>query len=171
MSLFGVQAKKENDLRQRMVALGIREEDLVEKFVRGSGRGGQKINKTSSCVYLLHRPTGIEANVSASDHKPSTDFWRDVNFVKKLRHYKLARLRTGNRKSLAFGGKSAGVRAGRKRVCWRRSGCVPKEKRSAVRRRRKDNARKVTGPFAFCARLNDSCRGNRARHKNVNAIY
>lgn len=60
MSLFGVQAKKENDLRQRMAALGICEADLVEKFVRGSGRGGQKINKTSSCVYLFHRPTGIE---------------------------------------------------------------------------------------------------------------
>lgn len=36
------------------------EEDLVEKFIRGSGAGGQKINKTSSCVYLQHLPSGIE---------------------------------------------------------------------------------------------------------------
>lgn len=43
-----------------MAGLGITEADLVEKFVRGSGPGGQKINKTSSCVYLLHRPSGIE---------------------------------------------------------------------------------------------------------------
>lgn len=43
-----------------MRELGIRESDLVEKFVRSSGPGGQKVNKTSSCVYLLHRPTGIE---------------------------------------------------------------------------------------------------------------
>jgi len=43
-----------------MDALGIREDDLVEKFVLGSGKGGQKVNKTSSCVYLRHIPTGIE---------------------------------------------------------------------------------------------------------------
>lgn len=43
-----------------MEKLGIREEDLIEKFILGSGSGGQKINKTSSCVYLKHIPTGIE---------------------------------------------------------------------------------------------------------------
>lgn len=43
-----------------MKKLGILEEDLVEKFIKGSGSGGQKINKTSSCVYLRHNPTGIE---------------------------------------------------------------------------------------------------------------
>jgi protein subunit release factor B len=44
----------------RMERLGIKEEDLVEKFILGSGSGGQKINKTSSCVYLKHLPTGLE---------------------------------------------------------------------------------------------------------------
>ena len=43
-----------------MQQLGIHEEDLVEKFIRGTGHGGQKINKTSSCVYLKHVPTCIE---------------------------------------------------------------------------------------------------------------
>lgn len=43
-----------------MEALGIRESDLVENFIRGSGSGGQKVNKTSSCVQLLHAPSGIE---------------------------------------------------------------------------------------------------------------
>ena len=47
-------------LRERMDRLGIFEEDLQEKFVLGSGPGGQKINKTASCVYLKHEPTGIE---------------------------------------------------------------------------------------------------------------
>ena len=42
-----------------MATLGIREEDLLEKFVRGSGSGGQKINKTSNCVFLKHLPTGV----------------------------------------------------------------------------------------------------------------
>jgi protein subunit release factor B len=44
----------------RFAKLKICEEDLVEKFVLGTGRGGQKVNKTSSCVYLKHLPTGIE---------------------------------------------------------------------------------------------------------------
>ena len=52
--------KKEIHLKQRMSELGIKESDLVEKFVLGSGKGGQKINKTASCVYLKHIPTGIE---------------------------------------------------------------------------------------------------------------
>jgi protein subunit release factor B len=43
-----------------MVRLGIKDGDLIEKFILGSGKGGQKINKTSSCVYLKHIPTGIE---------------------------------------------------------------------------------------------------------------
>lgn len=60
MALFGVRPEKENELRSRMAALGVREADIVERFVKGSGKGGQKVNKTSSCVYLLHVPTGIE---------------------------------------------------------------------------------------------------------------
>ncbi len=47
-------------LLKRMADLGIREYQLVEKFIAGSGPGGQKINKTSSCVSLRHVPTGIE---------------------------------------------------------------------------------------------------------------
>jgi len=43
-----------------MKQLGIDEDDLIEKFILGSGKGGQKVNKTSSCVYLKHLPTGIE---------------------------------------------------------------------------------------------------------------
>lgn len=37
----------------------ILETDLEEAFLKGSGPGGQKINKTSSAVQLKHRPTGI----------------------------------------------------------------------------------------------------------------
>jgi protein subunit release factor B len=44
----------------RTAPLGIREDEIVEKFIHGSGSGGQKINKTASCVYLKHEPTGIE---------------------------------------------------------------------------------------------------------------
>ena len=50
----------EDALTRRMHRLGIREEDLEETFIRGSGAGGQKINKTSSTVVLVHIPTGLE---------------------------------------------------------------------------------------------------------------
>jgi len=51
--------EKTSALEQRMASLGIYPADLLEKFVRGSGSGGQKINKTSNCVFLKHEPTGI----------------------------------------------------------------------------------------------------------------
>jgi len=47
-------------LEQKMALLGIREEDIIESFIRSSGPGGQNVNKTSTCVYLKHLPTGIE---------------------------------------------------------------------------------------------------------------
>ena len=52
--------EKDDELTARMQRVGISEADLIEKFVLGSGSGGQKINKTSSCVYLKHIPTGLE---------------------------------------------------------------------------------------------------------------
>jgi protein subunit release factor B len=60
MPAFAVSEGKNKWLKERMEALQIREKDIVEKFVRSSGKGGQKVNKTSTCVYLKHIPTGIE---------------------------------------------------------------------------------------------------------------
>lgn len=54
-----VTREKWQQLHVRMYSLGIYENDLIEKFILGSGSGGQKINKTSSCVSLKHEPTGI----------------------------------------------------------------------------------------------------------------
>jgi len=52
--------RKEKTLYDRMERLGIKESDIIERFVRSSGAGGQKVNKTSTCVYLKHLPSGIE---------------------------------------------------------------------------------------------------------------
>lgn len=60
MPRFPVSAAKEAALMQRMAELGVLEDDLEESFIRGGGPGGQKINKTSSCVYLCHGPSNIE---------------------------------------------------------------------------------------------------------------
>jgi peptide chain release factor len=59
MSFFNVSPEKEKMLLERMRRLGLLEKDLEEKFVRGSGKGGQKINKTASCVVLKHIPSGL----------------------------------------------------------------------------------------------------------------
>jgi protein subunit release factor B len=54
-----ISSSKEEALRKKMQALGIYEHDLDEQFIRSSGKGGQHVNKTSTCVQLLHRPSGI----------------------------------------------------------------------------------------------------------------
>ena len=56
---MGVSTEKEQALRERMRRLGVQESDLRETFIRSSGPGGQKVNKTSSCVSLVHLPTGL----------------------------------------------------------------------------------------------------------------
>ena len=60
MATFGVSPEKEQALAARLAELGIREEDLVEKFIRSGGHGGQNVNKVATCVYLKHLPTGTE---------------------------------------------------------------------------------------------------------------
>ncbi len=56
---FGVSTKKQKSLLDKMTRLGIKEEDIKEKFIRSQGKGGQKVNKSSTCVYLKHIPTNI----------------------------------------------------------------------------------------------------------------
>lgn len=60
MNISHVSKDKWETLREKMESLGIHEKDIIEKFIRSSGKGGQKVNKASTCVYLKHLPTDIE---------------------------------------------------------------------------------------------------------------
>ena len=63
MNPFSVSDSKLAELRQRMERLGLREEDLEERFVRSGGPGGQNVNKVATCVWLRHHPSGLEVKV------------------------------------------------------------------------------------------------------------
>ena len=66
-----MQAKQSADdpIARRMLALGVREEDIEETFVRSGGHGGQNVNKTSTCVMLVHRPTGTQVKCQTTRHQ------------------------------------------------------------------------------------------------------
>lgn len=66
MSIASVSDSKIRELEERFRKLGVREEDLSEEFIRGSGAGGQKINKTSVVVQLRHLPSGVAVRCQES---------------------------------------------------------------------------------------------------------
>ncbi|GAB7025890.1 peptide chain release factor family protein [Geotalea toluenoxydans] len=84
MSTFAVSEEKNRWLRQKMDLLGVREEDLDEQFIRSSGKGGQHVNKTSTCVYLRHRPTGIEVKCMAERSQSLNRFLARRQLLEKI---------------------------------------------------------------------------------------
>jgi len=67
-----------------MKSLEIREEDVLESFIRSSGKGGQHVNKTSTCVYLRHIPTGIEVKCQEGRSQALNRYRARVLLVKKI---------------------------------------------------------------------------------------
>ena len=73
-----INPQKQQELEERLGVLHIRREEVVEKFVRSAGPGGQKVNKTSSAVYLRHLPSGIEIKMQQDRSQAVNRFlaWR-----------------------------------------------------------------------------------------------
>ena len=91
MGAFPVSLEKEAQLTQRMTALGVREGDIAESFVRSGGHGGQNVNKTSTCVMLLHRPTGLQVKCQATRQQGLNRF-----FARRLLLDKIEMLQKGH---------------------------------------------------------------------------
>jgi protein subunit release factor B len=84
MPEFAVSEEKQKALRERMAELGVREEDLEERFVRSSGAGGQHVNKTATCVWLRHLPTGVEVKCMRERSQSVNRFLARRELVEKL---------------------------------------------------------------------------------------
>jgi peptide chain release factor len=66
MNPASVQSARDDMMEVRMARLGVREADLEECFVRSGGHGGQNVNKVSTCVMLIHRPSGLRVKCQVS---------------------------------------------------------------------------------------------------------
>jgi protein subunit release factor B len=84
MLTFAVSEEKNTWLRERMKALDILEKDIKEKFIRSSGHGGQNVNKTSTCVYIKHVPTGTEVKCMKDRSQSINRFLARRELVKKI---------------------------------------------------------------------------------------
>lgn len=84
MGIFSVNPAKENTLKTKMYALNIYEKDIKESFIRSGGKGGQKVNKTSTCVYLKHIPTGIEIKCQKERSQALNRYHARVILLKKI---------------------------------------------------------------------------------------
>lgn len=90
MSLFNISLEKEAALKARMEKLGVAESDLREAFIRSSGPGGQKVNKTASCVHLVHAPTGLSVKCQQERSQALNRF-----LARRLLLDRIERLRSG----------------------------------------------------------------------------
>ena len=89
--IFAVSETKQTNLKKKMDKLEVYEKDLQEKFIRSGGKGGQNVNKTSTCVYLKHIPTGIEVKCQRERSQALNRFFARRILVNKIETIKLGR--------------------------------------------------------------------------------
>ena len=87
-----VSQTKREQLLEFMEREGVSESDIEERFVLGSGRGGQKLNKTASCVQLLHRPSGTTIKVQRTRSRELNRYYARKELCERLEEARLGRL-------------------------------------------------------------------------------
>ena len=75
MPSFGVTPEKEAELMRRMTACGVCEADLEERFITSGGPGGQKVNRSATCVYLRHIPSGRDVKMQQARSQALNRFY------------------------------------------------------------------------------------------------
>jgi protein subunit release factor B len=134
MGAFPVSLEKFDALARRMAALGVRETDIEESFVRSGGHGGQNVNKVSTCVMLVHRPSGVSVKCQETRQQGLNRFiarrmlldkieQKQKGFVaaqrdeiEKIRRQKRKRSRRAKARMLADKSHHAGKKAARRPV-------------------------------------------------------
>lgn len=91
-----ISPEKIRDLEETLKRLGIKDDDIQERFVHARGRGGQKVNTSSSCVHLKHLPTGIEVKCSQTRSQAMNRF-----FARRILAQKVEEELLGETSSLA----------------------------------------------------------------------
>ncbi|MBP7216294.1 MAG: peptide chain release factor-like protein [Candidatus Omnitrophica bacterium] len=87
-----VNVAKEKSLQEIMARLGVREEDIVERFIRAQGPGGQNVNKVSTCVHVRHLPTGIEVKCQQERSQAQNRYRARQLLLKKIENAILGKL-------------------------------------------------------------------------------
>ncbi len=93
MSSFPVSIEKETQLAQRMTVLGVREADIEESFVRSGGHGGQNVNKVSTCVMLMHRPSGLQVKCQTTRQQGLNRFMARYLLLDKIEAQRQAQVK------------------------------------------------------------------------------
>ena len=91
MNRFNVSPVKEKALLKKMHKLGISENDIVETFVKSGGKGGQNVNKNSTCVNLKHIPTGIVIKSQKERSQLLNRFFARRELVSRIEELKLGK--------------------------------------------------------------------------------
>ena len=104
--------RKWNNLSEKMSSLGINEESLVENFIKGSGKGGQKVNKTSSCVQLKYKDFEIKCQKTRS--QTDNRYWARIELCERISFQRLDLLVSSKMRCIKFESKKTKVSKSKK---------------------------------------------------------